>query len=382
MVAALECASGLPYGVVSELTPVWLRVHGTDLAALGAMTLVGLPWTLKPLWAPFVDRYGTFNTWMMTGLAGAMACTALLPQAGTDLDLLVPLLAMVAIFSATQDIAIDGWLVAAVPIADQGRATGIRVAAYRGAMAVAGGGIVVIGDQLGWRWAFVAAAAAMGLLLVVQAFVPRAPPVPSASVEDWFATLRGWLVQPGALPLFAFALLYKLGDSAMGPMVKPYLLSAGLSPSEVGLLSTTVGAVLVGVGAVAGGDLISRIGLRNGVYALGGLQAISNLGYATAATWGGRIPAYGASILESLTAGLGTAALLSTTMRASGGAQAATRFAVLSALVGLTRTLSGALSGVAVEHVGYASWFALTFVLAMPALALVPRVTGRLEPAL
>lgn len=378
-VILLEAASGLPYGVVSELVPVWLRVHGTDLAALGAMSLVGLPWTLKALWAPFVDRHASFRVWMMIGLAGALVATLLLPLGAAQIGTVTTLLLALALFSATQDVAIDGWLVAAVPPGEQGRATGVRVAAYRVAMAVAGGGTVVVGDRFGWGWAFAAAGGTMGALLLAQARVPAVPRPPPASAVHWFGELRGWLTQPGALLLFAFVLLYKLGDSAMGPMAKPYLLDAGLTPSEVGLLSSTVGAVLVSVGAVAGGDLVSRWGLRGAVVTLGGFQALSNLGYAAAAFTGGRGPAYAASVLESLTAGLGTAALLATAMRAAGGGQSATRFALLTALVGLTRTLSGALSGVAVERVGYGSWFAFTFLLALPALFLAPAVTQRLE---
>lgn len=380
-VVLLECASGLPYGVVTELVPVWLRVQGTDLAALGAMTLVTLPWTLKALWAPLVDRHATFRVWMLVGLAGAAAATGALAFGTPSLALVVAALVAIALFSATQDVAIDGWLVAAVPSGEQGRATGVRVAAYRGAMAVAGGGTVVLGDRFGWGLAFAVAAAVMGALWFALERLPSPPRPPRTGAVDWFGTLRDWLLQPGVLALFAFTLLYKLGDSAMAPMVRPYLLAAGLTPSEVGILSSTAGAVLVSIGAVAGGDLVSRLGLRGAVVLLGSFQALSNLGYAGAAWVGGRGPAFAASVLESLTAGLGTAALLAMLMRASEGAQAATRFALLTALVGLTRTLSGAISGVAVERVGYAPWFALTFALALPALALAPMVSSRLDRA-
>jgi PAT family beta-lactamase induction signal transducer AmpG len=380
-VVLLEAASGLPYGIVNDLVPIWLRVHGVEPAAIGMMTLAGLPWTLKAIWAPAVDRYGTFRGWIAAGLAGCATTLALLPFVGPSPALLGPVLVLIALFSATQDIAIDGYLVAAVPPSEQGRATGVRVAAYRGAMALAGGGAVVVGDQFGWTWAFVVVGVLLGLMLLALAWLPAVPTAPATSAEDWLVLLRDWVVQPGALPLFAFVLLYKLGDSAMGPMVKPFLVDAGLSATEVGLLSTTAGAVLVSAGALVGGDLLSRFGMGRGVLALGLLQALSNLGYAGAAMIGGRPAAYAASFAESLTAGLGTAALLALTMRASGGPQAATRFALLSALVGLTRTLSGAISGIAVERMGYASWFVTTFFLALPALALIPRVTRSYAPA-
>jgi PAT family beta-lactamase induction signal transducer AmpG len=211
------------------------------------------------------------------------------------------------------------------------------------------------------------------LLLIAR--LPRTPPPPPTPAADWLALLRAWAQEPGTLALFGFVLLYKLGDSAMGPMVKPFLLDAGLSPTEVGMLSTTAGALLVSLGALTGGDVLSRLGMARGVLLLGGLQALSNLGYAAAAWVGTRAWAYAASLTESLTAGLGTAALLALAMRHATGAQAATRFAFLTAIVGLTRTLSGAISGFAVADMGYAAWFALTFLLALPALAIVPVVT-------
>ncbi len=377
-VVALEVASGLPYGVANDLVPMWLLVHGTDLAALGAMTLVGLPWTLKALWAPLVDRRGTFRRWMSAAMAVALVLTGLLATLAPSPLTVAGVLVALAFASATQDVALDGWLVAAVPAEQQGRATGVRVASYRGAMAVAGGGGVVIGEALGWDWAFGAAAALMAVLLLVELRLPDAPQAPPGPVTDWAGTLGRWLSEPGVLVLLAFSALYKLGDAAMAPMVKPYLVQAGLTPSEVGLLTSTIGAVLVSVGAVAGGDLVSRVGMRRGVLALGGAQALSNLVYAGAAATGGRAAAVVASVTESLTSGLGTAALLSLTMRAAVGPQAATRFALLSAAVGLTRTLSGAVSGIGVEQLGYARWFALTAAMALPALALVPRAVAGL----
>ncbi|MDP2313474.1 MAG: MFS transporter [Pseudomonadota bacterium] len=376
-VVVLEGASGLPYGVVADMVPVWLKVNGVDTAAIGAMTLVGLPWVFKALWAPAVDRVGTYKGWIAAGLCGAASTIALLPFVGPNPALLGAVLVAVAVASATQDIAIDGWLVAAVPAEEQGRATGIRVAAYRGAMALGGGGAIILGDKYDWNWAFGAVVVALLATLVVIVRLPDTPRPPHTPAADWLALLGEWAAQPGSRLLFAFVLLYKLGDSAMAPMVKPFLLDGGFSPTEVGVLTAGIGAFLVSAGAIAGGDLLSRIGMARGVLILGALQALSNLGYAAAAVSGTRWAAAAASLTESLTAGLGTAALLALAMRGSTGPQAATRFALLSAAVALTRTLAGSVSGVAVERMGYASWFAVTFVLALPALALVPRVSHR-----
>lgn len=364
--------------------PIWLRVHGTDLASLGAITLVGLPWTLKPLWAPFVDRLGTWHRWMLLGmLVAAGAIGALAGISGTASPWLVPLLALGAMGSATADIAVDAYIVARVPPAEQGRVTGVRIAAYRGAMALAGGGATWLGSAWGWEVAFWSVAGMQAVILVACQGLRRVPQVTASSTPAWGRVLAGWLARPGTWELFALVLLFKLGDSAMAPMTRPFLLSAGLDAGQVGMISTTAGSVLTALGALLGGALVSRYGLAPMLVALGLTQAFSNLGYAAAATVGGVPAAVVASVVESLTAGLGTSAMMSLTMRACRGAGEAdtgglaTRWAILSGMIGLTRTLSGAISGVGVESWGYAAWFVFTFLLALPALALAPRVVRR-----
>jgi PAT family beta-lactamase induction signal transducer AmpG len=384
-VIVLEVASGLPYGLVQELAPLWLRTHGVTLAQLSMAGLVGLPWTLKALWAPLVDRLGTYRRWIAAGMVGCVVgALALAGVAARDrapaLGLALALLALVAFCSATQDVALDGWMAAVTPESERGSITGVRVGAYRGAMALAGGGAAVLGARWGWEVAFLAAAGGLALTGVAVARAPASEPAPEAPAADWFGELLAWLRQPSSWALFAFMLLYKLGDAAMAPMTRPFLLETGLDAGQVGMLSSTSGAVLVGLGALVGGGVLTRLGLRRAAWWLGGFQAVSNLGYAGAAILGTVPAAMGATFAESFCTGLGTAASLAIVLEASSGAgarQAATRFAALTTLAGLTRSLAGAISGFGVERWGYAAWFGFTFLLAMPALALIPRVTPK-----
>ena len=366
-VLALEFASGMPYGVVMDLVPVWLRVHGMGLAELGALTLVGLPWTLKPLWAPLIDSVGTWQRWMSGGLFLATVATALL--LAVPPGLLIAFLVLTAFASATQDIAVDGYLVARVPPAEHGRVNGVRVAAYRGAMALAGGGAVWVGDRFGWSYAFGAVVAVQLVCVGIEAATAPAPRAAPTGATRFMATLLEWVTDRRRLPLFAFFLLFKLGDSAMAPMIKPFLLTR-MDAGSVGLLSSTAGAVLVAVGAVLGGEVASRLPLGRALVFLGSGQALSNLIYAFAAGSSGVGVAITASVAESFTSGLGTAGTMALAMRSARGDQGATRFAVLSSVIGLTRTLSGAGSGVAVEGLGYTTWFSITFFLALPGLLL------------
>jgi PAT family beta-lactamase induction signal transducer AmpG len=397
-VVALEVASGLPFGAVNDLVPLWLRVQGVDLASLGLLGLTGLPWTLKVLWGPWVDRTGTLARWITGAMLVVIACMlgmawrAAVPGAADDLRWVGVLLVLTVFASATQDVALDGWLVAATPESLRGRVTGLRVAGYRVAMALAGGGAAMIGARWGWSVAFAAVAGLALAMLVLLGRVPSpsswggggsplrnaSPAVPSGVAgEGWWTALADWARAPERLALFAFVVLYKVGDAAMAPMTRPYLLASGLDAGGVGLLTSVTGIGGVSLGAVLGGEVVRRAGIRGALVWLGGAQAVSNLGYAAAAHVGGVGPAVAACAAEGLATGLGSAALLSLLMAHSAGTerQSATRFAALSACGALTRTVAGAVSGFGAERWGYAGWFALTFLLALPALGLIPRIT-------
>jgi PAT family beta-lactamase induction signal transducer AmpG len=175
--------------------------------------------------------------------------------------------------------------------------------------------------------------------------------------------------------VLGFVLLYKLGDASMGPMVKPFWLDRGLSVEEIGFVSTTLGVVASLAGALLGGYWTSRAGIFRALWVFGVFQALSNLGYAAAAaTDGGRSAIYLASLLESFTGGLGTASFLAFLMHICDKRHAATEYAFLSALFGFTRTLAGARSGYFAAELGYAPFFALTFVLSFLAFPLLPWV--------
>lgn len=368
-VVGLEIASGAPYALATDVAPVWLRVEGAGLVAVGSMTLLTLPWTLKPLWAPWVDRVGTFGRWGAAALLLAAVASAWVPVAG---PWWVAALLLLAVGGGTYDVAADGWLVAAVPESMRGRAAGLRVAGYRGALALAGGGLLVVGDQYGWETAFrvgagllVCLAVAVGLLL--DRTVPLHRPAPA---------LGAWLRAPATLAALVFAVTYKLGDTAMLPMVRPFWLDAGLSPTDIGLLSAGVGSTLTALGAVLGGEVASRFSLRSSLLWLGTLQIASNAVYALVALAPVRETVLIAGFFESLSAGLGAAPFVAFLMRATAGGDTATRFALFTGAVGLTRNLVGPVAGASVEALGYAPWFGVTCLVAVPGLWMARRVTS------
>jgi MFS transporter, PAT family, beta-lactamase induction signal transducer AmpG len=382
-VVLLYFAQGFPFGIVNDCFPVFFRVHGVGLREIGLFSLIGLPWSLKFLWSPLVDRFAERRTWIAGALVAMAAILFVLPgiDASRPTTLVWALLLGFTIASATQDIAIDAYTIGLLEPREVGPANGLRVSAYRVALILGGGGIVVLAETMSWNRLFVVAG---GLLLILAAIALRTPRVSRDPQMRGrlIPMLVGWIRRPAAPAVFLFVLTYKLGDAAMAPMVKPFWVDRGMTLVEIGLISTTLGVAATIAGALAGGWMLPRLGLFRGLWLLGLLQAGSNLVYAgVAASDAARGAIYVASLFESFTGGLGTAAFLAFLMTICEREQAATEYALLSALFGLTRSVAGGFSGWGTERLGYAPYFAVTFLLALPAYLLLPWV-GRYLRAL
>jgi PAT family beta-lactamase induction signal transducer AmpG len=187
--------------------------------------------------------------------------------------------------------------------------------------------------------------------------------------------LRQFFEHRGFVLVMLFVLTYKLGDMALGPMVRPFWVDRQFTPFQIGAVPGTLGVLGTILGALLGGGLTARWGTIRALFVLGILQAGSNLAYAAAAALPpSTLLMYTASIVESFCGGLGTAPFLAFLMSICSKTHAATQYALLSALFGLTRVLAGAASGWAAEGMGYAAYFTLTFFLAWPGLLLLPWV--------
>ena len=380
-IAVLYFAEGLPFGIAYDVWPVFFRVHGVSLREIGLMSLLSLPWTWKLLWAPLVDRYGARQHWVTACLAvlGATTLTILPQNASHPSWLMWGLLLLFTTASATQDIAIDAYAVDVSTPSTVGSINGVRVSAARVAMLVGGGGFLFIADYTGWDVLWFALAVLFFGLAVAAWMSPRVP-LDTKARQHALAPVLRWIFRWEMVPVLAFVLLYKVGDSTLGRMVKPFWVDSGYSLKEIGAISVSLGVALTIVGALAGGWFTNRFGIFRALLWLGIAQLVSNLGYvAVAAIDLPRESIYVASMIESFTQGLGTAAFLSFLMNLCDKEHAATQYAILSAAFALTRDVAGAFSGIGVEALGYASYFALTTALALPGLALLPLVRPRIR---
>lgn len=380
-IGVLYFAEGFPYGIVTELLPLYLRSQGVGLGEIGLLSAVGLAWTLKFLWAPLVDRIGTYRMWIRGALVAIAVALPMIGRLSLESTGAFWLLAAFICFaSATQDVAIDALAIDRSSRTTVGPINSMRITTYRIAIIVAGGGLALVADAGGWPLAFTAAGVVSAAAIAPTFFIGESSR--ERNREPLFDGLRGWLARPEAAMVIAIAMLYKIGDSALTPMVKPFWVDSGYSVGEIGTATTILGISFTIAGGIVGGIYITKVGLLSSLLRLGVLQMATNAGYVLAALLGGSRPLmYTASILENFAGGLGTAAFLSLLMTVCEKRRAATEFALLTAIYGLSRTIAGSLSGFGAESMGYAAYFTLTLALGVPGLLVVFLQRDRIRSA-
>lgn len=383
-IAAIAFASGFPYGFFSELLPVYLRLQGVSREQIGLLATLSLPWALKFLWAPLVDRTASRRRWIMGAQVGiALALGAMLVTGAGSGPLFFGLVFALVALSATQDIAVDAYTIEITDRSELGPANGVRVTAYRIAMILAGGALVAASATIGWGMVFLVGAGLFLILATITSRLPERARAPAAH-QPIAEPLRDLLTRPAIAGLILFVLTFKLGDLALTPMVKPFWVDAGYTVQQIGWVQTTLGVGASIVGALAGGAATRWLGTWRALWILGLVQALSNLGYYAASAAGAPVPLmYGAAIVEQFSGGLGTAAFLAFLMTICVRRHAATQFALLSALYRVAGIGAAALSGFLAQRFGYSTYFLLTFGLALPGFALLPMVGRalRAQPA-
>jgi PAT family beta-lactamase induction signal transducer AmpG len=387
-------SSGLPLYLLLNLLPAWLRSEGVNLKTIGLFALIQFPYTWKFLWAPLLDRYvpplGRRRGWMVItqiGLLCSIAALGLFSPA-VALQSIVWLTVAIALFSATQDIALDAYRREILPEAELGLGNSVHVNAYRIAGLVPGSLSLILADFLPWAQVFLITALFMlpGLLLALFAAEPlvakSAPKtLREAVVEPFheFIHRAGWRE---AVLILAFIFFYKLGDSMCTALATPFYLDMGFAKSQIGVVAKNAGLWPAVFGGLLGGLWMVKIGINRALWLFGVVQLLSIFGFAWLA-WIGRHEVIGAVQLaqlalvigfEALGVGLGTAAFVAFIARATNPLYTATQFALFTSLAAVPRTFINATTGVLVEQMGWVSFFLLCAVLAVPGMLLLVKV--------
>jgi PAT family beta-lactamase induction signal transducer AmpG len=379
----LGFSSGLPLALSGGTLQAWLTVEDVDIKTIGLFSLVGLPYTLKFLWSPLMDRFvvpifGRRRGWIalsqlaLIGLILGMSVTS--PQNG--LWFLALLAFCLTFVSASQDVAIDAYRTEVLRERERGMGAAVSVTGYRVAMLVSGALALILSEYLGWRATYMLMALIMsiGVVAVWLGPEPEDPGTPPASMKDAVeGPFKEFFSRTGVWSLLALIVLYKLGDAFAGSLTTTFLIrGVNFSVGEVGAINKGMGLASTIIGALFGGVLMARLRLFKALLIFGILQAVSNLSFMVLALVGKSYPLMIFTIaFENLAGGMGTAAFVAFLMILCNHSYTATQFALLSALASLGRVFVGPLSGVLVDGMGWTVFFFTTFLFALPGLVLL-----------
>ncbi len=376
---------GLPLLLTLSLLQAWMTDAGVDLTTIGLITLVGLPYTLKFLWAPLLDRYtppllGRRRGWLLaaqTCLALAIAGLGQADPAGHPW-LLACMALLVAFFSATQDIVVDAYRREDLAERELGLGSSLYVNGYRMGMLLASGGGLVLADHMTFPQVYLVMAGcmALGMATTLAAPEPRVSEGQPASLKEAVvAPFVEYFNRAGAswgLGVLAFILLYKLGDTMASAMTMPFYLDLGFSKTEIGAVVKIFGFWATLGGSLLGGLLMLRLGINRSLWIFGVLQGVSTAGFAWLAQAGASVPWLAAVIaFENLSGGMGTAAYMAFMAALTNKRFTATQYALLSSLMGVPRVLASAPTGLMAERLGWSWFFILCTLVAVPGMLLL-----------
>jgi len=413
-VGVLGFASGLPNVLVNDTLSAWLSDLGFKPSDIGLLSLLTLPYGLKLLWAPLLDRYPAPGFAWLGLRRGWIALLCLLLVAGfcvlgwvgpsaADSPAFPAAVAglCIAALSASLDAAVDAHRTDSASGGGEGPAASAFVLGYRVAFVSIGAAVLMLhgkiallfgpeGDAaakaLAWRWAIAGGGLAM---LVGFAGALLAPEPPR---RDRSESLREALVGPAQsfmtalgprLPVVLFvALLFRLPDLLGNRMTMPFLRQElGFDNAEIGTIRQLFGFWMTIAGALLGGYYVKRWGLARSLMVFGVLQVASNAGYLVLIATGKSVPAFvGVVFVENLCNGLVSAAFVAYFMSICEPRFAAAQYAILSGLMYLAGALVGATSGALVEKLGYPGFFVLSIAVGLPPLLALPWAMPRARP--
>lgn len=409
IIMLLGFSSGLPLALSGETLRVWMADRGVDLGTIGLLSLAGLPYTLKFLWAPVVDawqvpglsrRLGRRRAWLVASQLVLMATILFL---GTRDPLAAPLMVglaalLVAFASATQDIVVDAFRVQSLPTDEQAAGMASYVAAYRVGMLASGAGVIGLSawletqglsEEAVWPMAYAAAAllVLVGLGATLLAREPNSDKRPESeaggALARLFETAKGafsdFLARDAALAILAFVVMFKLCDALAGTMTAPFVLSLGYTKATYAAIVKGVGLAALLIGGFAGGAVARALPLAGALWLAAFLQMFSNLvfvwlGWQETSTSALTV----AIVIENFSGAIGTVifvAYLSALCR--NPLHTATQYALLTALASTGRTFFSSGTGFAAAELGWPLYFTGTALAALPALALMVWLQGR-----
>ncbi len=398
MLSALYFAQGLPFGFQSNALPLYLRELGLSYTQVALARALALPWALKVLWAPLVDRFGSSRfgrrkSWivpMQVLLATTCVVAAFFPLSN---DTLIPFLGCVLamnLFAATQDIAVDGLAVDLLDKRELGAGNAAQVVGYKVGMITGGGLLVALAAKAGWSSLFLSMAVLCLLAMAAVLFVKEPAPVEVAGVKrlgwkELFSRIRQLLARPGVGWLLLAVASYKMGETLADAMFGLWMQDVHHIPKEqIALWLGTWGVVFSLAGSFVGGVLATRAKLKTAVLIAAGLRVIP-LALQWALVAGFASPTAQTVVpltcAEHFFGGILTTTMFALMMSSVDRRIGATHFTLLATIEVIGKSVPGLASGKLVDLVGFSPVFAASVVLSVAFLLVVPLVPAPVTTA-
>lgn len=389
-------ASGLPFYLLIQLLPAWLTSEGLNIKAIGAFSLTQLPYIFKFVWAPFMDNISLFGMgrrrgWMFLSQIILLFFIAILGFFSPTLNIwiIATLCFIIALFSATQDIALDAFRQEILSDTELGLGNSIHINVYRLASLVPGSLSLILSHFLPWSSVFMVTALFMLPVIIITLLIkePINKPIPkSHNFEDIIINpFLEFIKRKGvksAMIILAFIFLYKLGDSMATSLATTFYMKMGFSLPDIGLIAKNAQLWPGILGGIMGGILMIKIGINRALWYFGFVQVFSILGFAWLSIEGPfndigvseKIMLAIVISVESLGVGLGSAAFVAFIAKTTNPLYTATQFALFSSIASIPRTLINSTTGIMVEYLGWTNFFGLCTLLAIPGMVLLLKV--------
>jgi len=385
LLGSLYLAQGLPYGFFTQALPVLLRKHGLSLPLIGLANLLALPWALKFVWAPLVDRVdapriGRRRSVIIPLQLMCVATLGALAFASPSMIwLLCVVVLLVNLLAATQDIATDALAVEILGPQERGLGNGLQVGAYRAGMIVGGGVMLLVFAHAGWSIAFLGLASIL-FVATIPILVFREPPTaPAPRDQASLAAVRESLTRPGMWPWLGVLMTYKVGEWFATGMLRTFLIDSKQSTSDIAKMLGLVGFTAAVIGALVGGALTPKLGRARALVIFGALQTLAIGSFALAAQAPSTEMFYAVTIAEHVTSAMATAALFTAMMDRCRESHAGTDYTVQASVVVITTGVIAGLSGLSAHAIGYTGHFLAAAGLSAIAVLIAARV-GTIDP--
>ena len=386
LIFIMGISSGIPLYLILSTLFIWLARENVDISTIGLFALTQIPWSLKFLWAPFIDNYkipflcnffGQRKSWLLLTQLNLSIFIICLGYSNPidNLEITAIFALLVSFFSASQDIVVDAYRIEILNDNSQGAGAAMTQFGYRIGGLLAGAGSLYLTTYFSWEQIFLLVSLIILFLMVLIIFVIPSENIHKASNKNLITPFKEFIFRNTFLKIlliFLFIFFFKFGDVIAGVMANPFYVKIGFTNIEIANASKVFGVIMTIIGVFTGGYLVKEVGILKALIISGFFQIFSNLLYVLLNSVGPDINYLFLTVAgENFSGGLGSAAFVAYLSALCNKKYTGTQYALLSSIMGLARAILSSPSGYFVEAFGWSSFFIFSTFCGVPAILIL-----------